>query len=145
MFSVYRISLALLLFCSLVLVGCDSSDSDDEMDDPPMLEATLSSIQANIFSTTCATSGCHAGEFPQRDLDLADGSAFASLVNIASQGVPDLLLVNPSNADSSYLIWKLEGNAGIVGDRMPRSGPPFLTDDQIGVVRQWIEAGAMDN
>ena len=143
MSTLFKISFALLFAC-VTLIGCDSSDSDDDTD-TEMLEATLSSIQANIFTPSCALSGCHAGASPAQGMDLSDGNAFASIVNVASVGVSSLLRVDPSNADSSYLVWKLEGNAGIVGERMPRSGASFLSTDEISVVRQWIDAGAQDN
>ena len=135
-----KISFA-LLFAAVLFVGCDSSDSDD---DPEMLEATLSSIQDNIFTPSCALSGCHASDTQQSGLNLSEGNAFASLVNVASVGVPAQVRVAPSDADNSYLIWKLEGAAGIAGERMPRGGTA-LTTDQISIVRQWIDGGAMDN
>ena len=146
MYSLKRLPLV-LLFMSIAIVGCDSSDpDDDQMDDmPPVaLEATLSSIQANIFTTTCATSACHDSQAPARSLDLSNGAAFAALVNVTSADVPGLFLVNPTNPDSSYLVWKLEGNPGISGQRMPRGGAALSTS-QIDVVRQWITDGALDN
>ena len=135
-----------LLFASILFVGCDSTDSDDEDDDTPpvALEATLSSIQTNIFTPTCGTGPCHDSDSPARSLDLSSGASFASLVNVASMDNPDLLLVNPTNPDSSYLIWKLEGNPGISGEQMPRSGAALSTT-QIDVIRMWITDGALDN
>lgn len=53
--------------------------------------------------------------------------------------------VIPSNASGSYLIQKLEGAADIVGLRMPRNGPPYLTDAQVALIRQWITEGARNN
>jgi hypothetical protein len=32
-----------------------------------------------------------------------------------------------------------------VGLRMPRTGPPYLTDGQIEVIERWIEQGAKNN
>jgi hypothetical protein len=49
------------------------------------------------------------------------------------------------NASGSYLIQKLEGASDIVGLRMPRNGPPFLTAAQIDLIRQWINNGAPAN
>ena len=46
-----------------------------------------------------------------------------------------LNLLAPDDAENSYLIHKLDGRAGIVGDRMLANGP-FLTTVQIGVIRQ---------
>lgn len=50
--------------------------------------------------------------------------------------------VVPGNPDASYLAQKLEGLAGIVGVRMPRNGPPYLTEGQMVIIRRWIELGA---
>lgn len=145
MYSLNRISL-ILLFASILFVGCDSSDPDDDPEPmPPVaLEPTLASIQANIFTTTCASSQCHDSDNSARSLDLTNGSSFGELVNVASLDNPDLLLVEPNDPDSSYLIWKLEGNPNIAGSQMPRSGSPLSTT-QIDVVRQWITDGALDN
>ena len=51
----------------------------------------------------------------------------------------------PGDPENSYLIHKLRGDADIVGLRMPRNGPPFLTDDQINQVKKWIQDGAKNN
>jgi hypothetical protein len=57
-----------------------------------------------------------------------------------------MLEVRPSQPDSSYLVWKLEGNPPwpIDGQRMPQGGP-FLSVSQITVIRTWIRQGAHDN
>ncbi len=79
----------------------------------------------------------------QAGLNLASGSSFSSLVNAKSTAT-SLTLVIPSDPDGSYLLHKLEGRAGIVGERMPKGGP-FLTSDEVGTVSQWIADGALDN
>jgi hypothetical protein len=50
--------------------------------------------------------------------------------------------VNPCDAESSYLIWKLEGLPGIQGAQMPLGLAP-LSPEQIAGIRAWIEAGAL--
>ena len=83
---------------------------------------------------------------PERDLDLTTGRSFEEMVNVASLDIPDLLLVKPSDPDSSYLIWKIEGTQPIEGQRMPRGpGATPLTTTQVSVIRQWISDGALDN
>ena len=54
-------------------------------------------------------------------------------------------LVIPGNPSGSYLVQKLEGAADIVGSRMPRNGPPFLSDAQVALIRLWIQNGALNN
>ena len=52
--------------------------------------------------------------------------------------------MTPNDAENSYLIHKLDGRAGIVGNRMPEDAP-FLTAAEIDVIKEWINAGAQNN
>ena len=109
------------------------------------LQASLESIQANIFAPSCASSGCHSGPAGPNlptgmDLTSADAS-FASLVDVPSIQMPMTSRVTAGNADGSYLIQKLEGTAA-VGSRMPLGGP-FLDQSTIDVIRAWIDGGAV--
>lgn len=127
--------------------GCDERLRDVTGPSPDLVP-TFSSIQTEIFQTTdsagrtaCVT--CHTGRIPNISLNFAGGAdVYAQLVNVPSRQRPDLMLVAPGDPEHSYLIQKLEGRPGIVGLRMPRNGPPFLTEGQIRVVRRWIEIGA---
>ena len=108
------------------------------------VQPTLDSIQANVFAPSCALSGCHDGGgsgLPRgMDLSTADAS-FAALVDVDSVQVPGLPRVSPNDADSSYLIDKLEGNQAAGTSRMPQGGP-FLEQTTIDVIRAWIDDGA---
>jgi hypothetical protein len=90
---------------------------------------------ATIFANHCVH--CHSGPDPQRGLSLAADRFYSNTVGRASTERPDRKLVEPRNADSSYLVMKLRGAPGIVGRRMPIGGPP-LSDDQIAAVAAWI-------
>jgi hypothetical protein len=109
-----------------------------------VVSSTLQSIQDNIFTPSCATSGCHDGPIGPglpAGQDLSSlASSFASLVGVASVQVPSLLRVNPGNANSSYLVQKLEGTAAS-GSQMPLGGNP-LSQTTIDTIRDWINAGA---
>ncbi|HEX7037173.1 MAG TPA: CHRD domain-containing protein [Pseudomonadales bacterium] len=105
---------------------------------------TLSELQAEIFTPSCAKSGCHAGSAPAQGMDLSEGATFASTVNVPSLEVPELDRVEPRDPDQSYLVRKVEGTAS-VGGRMPLDGPPFLSESQIQQIRDWISAGAEDD
>jgi hypothetical protein len=76
-------------------------------------------------------------------LSLSSAVSFSNLVNTPSGGVPAVDRVEPGDPENSYLIWKLEGRAGIVGSRMPLGGP-FLSQEQVDLIRDWIEAGAAE-
>ena len=69
-----------------------------------------------------------------------------SLVNVQSLQVAQVAQdrVAPGDPDNSYLIRKLEGDAGIVGSRMPQGGP-FLDQATTDQIRQWIADGAPNN
>ncbi len=97
--------------------------------------ATLGQVQS-IFNSTCVV--CHG---LSGGLTLEAGESFDELVNVPSQGVSSVDRVEPGDSDQSYLIWKLEGRAGIVGSRMPLGGSP-LSDENMDIIRSWIDAGA---
>lgn len=104
----------------------------------PASGATLAAIQANVFTPTCATSGCHSGAGATQGLRLDDGFSFDNLVDVPSAQVPTMDRVEPGDPANSYLVRKIEGTAGA---QMPFGGPPLdqaLIDD----IRNWIAAGA---
>ena len=106
------------------------------------VQATLQSIQDNIFTPIC--SGCHTGTGSSLpgSMNLSNLTVSrAALVSVASVEKPTLQRVAPSDSAGSYLVQKLQGDPGIVGSRMPFGGP-FLDQPTINVVRQWIDAGA---
>lgn len=108
------------------------------------VQPTLESIQAKVFSPTCAVSGCHTGPaggaLPAgMDLGSADAS-FTSLVGVASIQEPTRLRVAPADAGASYLVAKIEGTAA-TGGRMPLGGTA-LDAATIDAIRAWIDAGA---
>ncbi len=107
-------------------------------------EATLSNIQATIFTTNCAVSGCHAGANPQQGQDLSEGQAFDNIVGVRSRERPELFRIEPGNPDNSYLVKKIIGDPDIVGARMPLGRAP-LSPEQINLIREWVTDGAPNN
>jgi hypothetical protein len=55
-----------------------------------------------------------------------------------------LTRVIPMDPDGSFLIQKLEGTPGIIGDRMP-ADMLYLQQATVDVIRQWIQNGAQNN
>jgi hypothetical protein len=147
------------LFCAIVLVtvvgfasACDEKLSD--LAGPsPSLEPTFSSIQHDIFEAAdeagrAACTNCHTdagGRTPSGGLNLRHDLAYASLVSVASRGKAGAVRVIPGDADNSYIVQKLEGRSGIVGERMPRTGGPYLTEGQMTIIKRWIATGANNN
>jgi len=113
----------------------------DPGSDPIDQSATLSRVQSEVFTPTCATLGCHDPAVQQSSLVLSPGRSFGDLVNKPSIEVPQILRVRPLDPDRSYLFMKVVGAQGITGDRMPQNAPP-LSKVQLDLIRNWIRRGA---
>ena len=98
-------------------------------------------IQETILTPRCALPGCHAAPDPQQGMDLSEGVAYGSIVSVPSTELSSLDRVRPFEPEASYLVLKLEGDALIVGERMPFGGP-YLSTEEISSIRAWILAGA---
>lgn len=99
-------------------------------------------IQTNVFDAICAVT-CHVGAAAPKGLQLDAANAYALLVGVPSDEVPTLNRVSPGAPDDSYIIVKISAtDTRRVGERMPRNGPPYLSDMQIQAIRDWIAAGA---
>ena len=95
-----------------------------------------------ILDQTCAGSAeqsCHARGV--ENLALSYLQDFASIIDVPSTEMPDVMRVLPFDPDNSYLYRKLVCDGGITGLCMPYSTVP--TDPQmIALFLEWIEAGA---
>lgn len=100
----------------------------------------FSSIQEEVFNTSCAFSNCHGGsQFPT----LTTGLSYGNLVNVQSREKAGEILVIPGNSTESYLIKKLKGFI-IVGEQMPKGSAP-LPNAAIDSIAKWIDLGAKNN
>jgi hypothetical protein len=141
----------LLVFACMAAAGCDQKLST--LGGPtPNLEPTFSSVQSQIFETTdvagrqaCVNCHTNVGRVPAGGLNLTHAVSYDQIVNVASARKPGAIRVIPGDAENSYIVHKIEGRSGIVGARMPMSGPPFLTTGQILILKRWIELGAPRN
>lgn len=102
--------------------------------------STFEAIQANVFTPSCALSFCH-GAAMSANMDLREGAAYASIVNVASVEFPDWDRIEPFNPDASYMICKLEACPNLIGQQMPLIGGP-LDQSVIDVIRAWVLSGA---
>lgn len=146
-----------VLAIAMIVFAAGSAACDEQLADvagpTPNLAPTFSSIQRDIFQSTDAAgrsscASCHhpsGGAFRQVGLDFTSDAVYNALVGVSSVQRPGVLRVAPGDPDNSYLLHKIEGRPGILGLRMPRNGPPYLTDGQIQIIRRWIEIGAPRN
>jgi hypothetical protein len=94
---------------------------------------------APALAARCA--GCHEGAAAFRGLALVPAdTAFAGLVGRAAVERPEMLRVAAGDQARSYLVRKLLGAPGIVGDRMPPDAP--LDAATLRRVVDWIDEGA---
>ncbi|UCB54577.1 MAG: hypothetical protein JSW45_11630 [Thiotrichales bacterium] len=97
-------------------------------------------VQANVMGQFCTL--CHTGDDPPEGLSWEQDQYDIVVTNQrTSAKVPSMALVQPGDPDASYMYWKITGNPGIEGVRMPAFGGP-LDQELIDVVRQWILDGA---
>jgi hypothetical protein len=134
---------ALLLLVLAAAAGCGKVKSPTEpaaAGSGPAL--TFSQIQAQIFTPSCAKSGCHVPGVATGGMVLAAGQSYGQIVGRPSQENPGLARVQPGDPERSYLLKKIRGDADISGSRMPQDGPPFLSAGEIEGIAAWIRAGA---
>jgi hypothetical protein len=123
--------------------GADASGSTGGDGSSGSGAARFGAIQRDLFDRHCVTD-CHESLGAAADLSLTSARSYQDLVNHASQQIASQRRVVPGDADSSYLIKKLEAAPGIVGDQMPRLAPP-RPQAEIDHVRAWITRGAPDD
>lgn len=149
---------SLAIWIGVIAISLASCLGDEEPDDglepvvPPPDGAISFSLDIQpIFNDNCII--CHAGAGAPQGLDLRAQFSFENLVGVESNEIPSDLRVNPGNSDpcedGSYLVEKISGcllGSGMprVGERMPLGGP-FLSEDEIILIMEWIDSGAPDN
>lgn len=101
------------------------------------MEPTFSNVQ-QILRTSCSGSNCHIGQ-------ATNGVRLDSYQNVTqSHGDQyDKLIVQAGDAAVSPIIDKLEADPQF-GSQMPFGRSP-LSDDQIDLIRQWINNGAQND
>jgi hypothetical protein len=104
------------------------------------LEPKYNGLQSNIdqiFKQSCSTTGCHQGRFPPMNLNLELDKYKDSLIDVPSQELPHLKLVDTQDPEKSYLLMKIRGNKAISGKPMPLNAPPLQEKDIIEL-EKWI-------
>jgi hypothetical protein len=104
-----------------------------------------------IFERLCG--GCHTAGSPEGGMPLAgqisSSEIVAKLVNVQAARGGQFKRVVPGNPNQSWLYLKVSGLASTAGctgtcntQVMPPAGQVTLTEQELGVIRQWITSGA---
>jgi hypothetical protein len=101
--------------------------------------ADFQSIQDNVFTPICSV--CHIGAGAPEGLQLDAAHSYNLLVGVPSAEEPSLLRVKPGDPTNSYIVHKLKGPPGIVGNQMPLGEAP-LSQATMAAISQWIANGA---
>ena len=133
------VSLVVVLGLGFVLAACGTQKSPTEPNDAPDPTATFTRVQAEVFTPSCALSGCHSGASPKVGQDLSAGRAYAQIVNVRAVESTRLRIA-PGDPDASYLISKVKGDATITGSRMPLGGA--LPPERVKLLVDWVRRGA---
>ena len=102
-------------------------------------------VQDEVFTASCAFSGCHAGNKASGGLNLEAGLSYSNLVGVNSSQVTSMLRVKAGDSGHSYLMNKLHGTAGDVGGvntLMPLGNNNPLPQEQLDLVAAWIDDDA---
>ncbi|WP_020402862.1 hypothetical protein [Gracilimonas tropica] len=123
----------------LALQGCINNVEDiSETSDYNPSEISYSADIQPIFNESCGGSGCHVGSA----VNGVNLSSYNSVINSVGSSYGENI-VTPGNPEISPLVDKIEPNPRF-GSRMPLGGP-YLTNDEVGKIKAWIEGGAEDN
>jgi hypothetical protein len=124
----------------------DSADDDDVSDDDDDSAApSFTQVWTEILSQNCSCHNIGAGGWAHEG---ERETAYGILVGVTSGQATPMNRIEPGDPTQSYLMHKLDGtheSAGGSGLRMPRSGPPYLSDSDRDTIRGWITAGAQNN
>jgi hypothetical protein len=118
-------------------------DADSDPDTPVRFGADIVDV---LFARE--ETGCHQCHRPAAPTPIGfevgglDLSHRAALLGGGVVSGSDIVI--PGRPCDSILLQKV-GVAPPFGGRMPLSGPPFLTDDERGLIHDWIAEGALDN
>jgi hypothetical protein len=105
----------------------------------PPAASQFQEIQDTVFTPICTQ--CHIGANAPQGLRLDAANSYALLVSVPSNEVPGLMRVNPGNPDAE-LPGAEDPGTRRAGSAHAGERPPYLTQEQIDLVRRWVAAGA---
>lgn len=125
------------------LADSQSTLTSDGAPSNPLMDVRFAFIQKTIFDSHCV-SNCHGVSNASADMKLAQSHSYKALVNTPSQQLPAELRVEPRAPERSYLVRKMIGGIGIIGEPMPK-GQPLRPENELAYIRGWIARGASND
>ncbi len=126
------------------VLGCQGSVNEPAS--PTGETVSFSADIQPIFNANCTT--CHrTGGLADMEgirLRLTEDDSFDLLVDQPSSQQSDLTLVVPGASSASLLFLKVSSDSPPVGSTMPLFGARLSSTD-LGLIRDWIDQGALDN
>jgi len=122
--------------------GTEATGGTDPLDDADFPPTYDDDMYPNLFLVECTP--CHVNGGTNGGLNL---DKYTNIVNRPSNDVPTMDRIEPFDTANSYMWHKLSGTqlaVGGAGLQMPRNGPPFLTVDQMALVEDWVNTGALE-
>jgi hypothetical protein len=123
-------------------VGCtvDSSSEGPSAGGPDaggvIASCTPDNVVTTVIAKKCTGGACHDNDAPAAQLNLLSEGIADRLMNRASSGCADHVLVVAGDPSQSYLMQKL-GSAPACGAQMPMGGPPLSAEEQ-SCISGWI-------
>lgn len=147
-----RICVAACLLAVVGLTGCDHINVDEEeglVCDTPFNASDFPtptvSFETDIVPILAAN-GCSSGFCHGNPNDPPSDFSVLSKTSILGPGAEaeqlDVCNVERGDPDNSYIVMKLMGSPGIIGDRMPLGSTDPIPPADLATIRQWITEGA---
>lgn len=108
---------------------------------PVALTATFTSIRAGIIAPKCA--GCHTPNAGNNNTPSAGFNQNTHQTITSSNGLGTTRVIIPGNAAGSRYVQRITSTDPAF--RMPRNAPAPLSPQEIQVITEWINAGALNN
>lgn len=141
---VLRAGAGLVLWLSACCPEVRSNDAGGAVGDGAgSTGASFASIQRDILDGHCVKS-CHDIGMPSAGLRLSKGLSHGELFDRPSQQLPSMKRVAAGDPQRSYLLRKMTGGSGVVGERMPRLAGP-RPSGELARIEAWIAAGAAND